>query len=190
MPLRYHKRLIILGIMIALGLGYLGISLSTEESSTAPPHGEAPSLDCFGCHGPHPPKDAGEIGSADFEIPSHAPSLEPPPEVALTCSQCHEYPAELEEVTPNSCLGCHERGGYSVKAALEALIEAGHPDVISAMGTVPDDCRWCHRDLGQVLHRRHLFESPIFVPHFQTGCTRCHLLGEDGEPTIESQPFE
>jgi hypothetical protein len=40
------------------------------------------------------------------------------------------------------------------------------------------------------LHQRHLFESQKFVLHFQRGCMRCHLLGENGEPTIESQPLE
>jgi len=183
-------KLIILGAIAALGLSYLGISLATEEAPTDQ-HGEAPSLDCFACHGPHPPRNAEEVNLADFAIPSaHGPGLEPPPVATLSCSQCHEYSAELEELNPNSCRGCHERGGYPVRAALETLIEAGHPDVIPAMEVIPDDCRWCHRDLGGALHRRHLIESPKFLLHFQRGCVRCHLLGEDGEVTVVSQPFD
>jgi len=177
-------KLIILGAIAALGLSYLGTSLAPDEAP-APPHGEAPALDCFSCHGPHPPKSAEEINLANFAIPPHARGPE------LACSRCHNYAEELEGVSPNSCRGCHERGGYPLKAALEALIAAGHPDVIPAMEVIPDDCRWCHGEgLGPPLHRRHLLTSRKFLLHFQRGCVRCHLLGEDGGVTVESQPFD
>ncbi|MFQ6067553.1 MAG: hypothetical protein ACE5K3_09795 [bacterium] len=144
---------------------------------------KTPSLECFSCHGPHPPRSAEEIDLANFAISPHARGPE------LTCSHCHEYPEEVEELDPNGCTGCHRRGGYPIKTALEALIKAGHPDVIPMIKTVPENCLSCHqKNLGPLLHRRHLLESPKFVLHFQTGCLRCHSLKESGETVIKSQP--
>lgn len=182
--------IILVGITL-LGLGYFLVSSSMEEAP-ASQHGEAPSLDCFNCHGPHPPESAWEINLPSFELPPHGLSLDPPPEEPiLTCSDCHEYPEDIAGISPNSCVGCHARGGYSVKAALEALIEAGHPDVISMIKTVPSDCLLCHQEnLGPLMHQRHLFESPRFVIHFHDGCVRCHPLEENGESRIENHPLE
>jgi len=179
----------LLGVLAVLG-GVL-ISLSLEEQS--PPHGEAPSLQCFSCHGPHPPRNAEEIDLSRFALPPHAPSPEVPPQPGLTCSDCHSYPEELEEINENSCVGCHSRGGYPIEEALGALIEEGHPDVLAMITIVPMDCFSCHQGslaLGPRLHRRHLFESEKFMLHFETGCVRCHLIGEDGKPTIESYPLK
>lgn len=179
------KTRIMLGVTVAvLGLGWFLVSLSMEDASDSH-HEKPPSLECFSCHGPHPPRSAEEINLAGFTIPPHARGPE------LTCSNCHEYPEDMAEINPNSCVGCHERGGYPVRAALEALIETGHPSVTPMIKAVPTDCLLCHQEnLGPLLHKRHLLESQKFVLHFQTGCVRCHLLEESGEVKFESYPLE
>ncbi|MFQ6122969.1 MAG: hypothetical protein ACE5LA_07955, partial [Dehalococcoidales bacterium] len=109
------KRLIaIIGISALVWLVFLMETGISHEKKT-------PSLECFSCHGPHPPRSAEETDLANFAISPHARGPE------LTCSHCHEYPEEVEELDPNGCTGCHRRGGYPIKTVLEALIKAGHP---------------------------------------------------------------
>jgi len=178
-----------IGAGIAL-VAFGGVWISQSQQSPDEPHAQAPSIACFRCHGAHPPRSAEEVDLATFTVPPHLPDRGP----ALTCAQCHAYPAELEELNPNGCVGCHSRGGYPLEEALKALSEdAGHPDVLDFIDSAPDDCMMCHRmkdmDLGPRLHRRHSLGSDTFVLHFQSGCMRCHSFDEDGKSRIESQPL-
>jgi len=162
----------------------------TLQQGGEDPHARGPSLECLSCHGPHPPRNAEEIDLARFAVPPHVPYEAP----GLTCASCHTYSEELEELSPNGCVGCHGRGGYPLTDALKALTEeVGHPDVISFIDSAPDDCTMCHTGgdmaLGPLLHRRHLFESEKFMIHFEVGCNRCHLIREDGKPSLISQPL-
>lgn len=189
--MRAKPALILVGISAILGWALISWSSAqlSDQEACEPFHAEGPSLKCFSCHGPHPSPRVKEVDLSRFTVPPHLSSEGP----ALTCAECHTYPEELESVTPNSCVGCHERGGYSLKAALSALAEEGHPDVLSFVNTVPDDCFMCHQGelrLGPRLHRRHLIESQMFTLHFQSSCSRCHVVGEDGEATIVSQPLK
>jgi hypothetical protein len=163
----------------------------TLQQGGEDPHARGPSLECLSCHGPHPPQNAEEIDLARFAVPPHVPYEAP----GLTCASCHTYPEELEELSPNGCVGCHSRGGYPLAEALQALTEeVGHPDVISLIDSAPDDCAMCHRGgemaLGRLLHRRHFLGSERFLLHFETGCVRCHSFDEAGTPTVESQPLK
>lgn len=186
-----RTRMILLGTLAVLS----GVLLSLGEEPPAS-HGTAPSLECFSCHGAHPPRSAAEINLAEFEVPPPhdvPPGLEPPVSgPGLDCAQCHQYAEEVNAIPPNSCVGCHERGGFSIASALGRLVEeVGHPNVIPFVKEVPGDCALCHREnLGPNVHRRHLFARPTFVLHFQTGCTRCHVVEESGEVTLESYPLK
>jgi len=180
---------IALGALILL-IAFGGVWISQSQPPADGPHAQAPSAACFSCHGPHPPRSADEVDWAAFTVPRHLPDQGP----ALTCAQCHTYPAELEELSPNGCVGCHGRGGYPLQAALESLREeVGHPDVLGFIDSAPDDCLMCHRGgdmaLGPRLHRRHFLGSEKFLLHFQTGCVRCHRFDESGEPSVPSQPL-
>ena len=109
----------------------------------------------------------------------------------LTCSQCHGASEVAEETNANSCVGCHTIGGYSLMAAIDKLVEAGHPNVGAMTETVPGDCLMCHKEtLGILAHQLHLVESSTFSEHFPSGCPTCHVLGEEGAMTVEDLPIK
>ncbi|MFC2079376.1 cytochrome c3 family protein [Candidatus Bipolaricaulota bacterium] len=183
---------VMLGLAIASFAGWVGISLAdTGEVQQTPPvsHASAPSFNCLDCHGTHPTAtntEEGAGGGGGLTIPSIDVVME------LACSQCHSASEEATlAANPSSCVGCHVIGGYPLKAALEALVGAGHPNVIPMTKTVPGSCFMCHEEtLGLLMHRLHLVESPAFTEHFPSGCLRCHLLGEDGTVSVEDLPIE
>lgn len=172
-------------------VGWIGISLAGtgEVEQPAPAsHASAPSFNCLDCHGPHPTPTTTEEsagGGGGLAIPPDRGTTE------LACSQCHGASEAVEAANPNSCVGCHAIGGYPLKATLETLAEAGHPNIVPMTGTVPGDCFMCHEEtLGLLMHRLHVVESPVFTDHFPSGCVRCHVLDEDGATTVEDLPIQ
>lgn len=161
------------------------VQLRNEFQEDEDPHHRAPSLECLTCHSPHPPNSAEDIEDPNFEIPPHRRGPQ------LDCSHCHTYDPELEEIDPNGCVGCHERGGYPILEALDTLTrEVGHPFIAPFIREVPSDCLLCHQgNLGSRLHRRHFLKDTTFVRHFRTGCVRCHALTESGTFVVTSQPL-
>ncbi len=187
----------LLGVLVFIVLAQASETSSKSRSIPVPmsrvavkeAHVKAPTLQCFDCHGQHPPTDASKINPENFSTKSHAAGPQ------LTCSDCHNYPKAVEAaVDANSCVGCHLRGGFPIEKAIEALTkEVGHPPVIQLgmVKSVPADCKSCHQgplSLAPRIHKRHLKLSKLFPLHFQTGCTDCHVFKDDGQVTIKVYP--
>lgn len=176
----------LIGVLL-IGSGSVESALDGEPPA---PHGEGPSLECFKCHGPHPARDADAIELSRFRIPVHDADTGP----KLTCAGCHDYPAAWDDdLSPDGCVGCHDRSGYRLAAALAELTAQGHPDVLRSMLRVPENCLMCHHGelaLGPPLHRLHV-ASETYATHFgATGCRRCHVVDAEGKTGFASQRID